>query len=302
MEIKKLLFVTRFDKLRFDALQSLMDLKKAALNHVVFLNVIERDKVAMRRGKGYEKSAEIRLREKANIRFIDWAETLFEQGMEVGVYIVVGSFASQVIQAAEKESVDLIVLSPEKKGRLEQLYSGSDITEIVQRSATPVLVYKYLTRKGPLAENPFEKPLLATNWSSSSQRAIDYLKSLKTVSVKSMWFMWPAKKTLKETSAMGIQKTRKENRKKLEALCDELEDDGITAKPHVYIGDTVTEIDKAARECQSSMIIAGSPRKSLWKDRWGTSISKGLAEQSVFPVSAHSPKRGIAQNGSGERP
>jgi hypothetical protein len=70
-------------------------------------------------GKGYEKSAEIRLREKANIRFIDWAETLFEQGMEVGVYIVVGSFASQVIEAAEKESVDLIVLSPERKGRLE---------------------------------------------------------------------------------------------------------------------------------------------------------------------------------------
>jgi nucleotide-binding universal stress UspA family protein len=68
--------------------------------------------------------------------------------MEVGVYIVVGSFAGQVIQAAEKESVDLIVLSPEKKGRLEQLYSGSDITEIVHRSATPVLVYKYLSRKG----------------------------------------------------------------------------------------------------------------------------------------------------------
>lgn len=95
MEIKKLLFVTRFNHLRFDALLSLMDLKKAALNHVVFLNVIEREKVAMRRGKGYEKSAEIRLREKANIRFIDWAETLFEQGMEVGVYIVVGSFAAR---------------------------------------------------------------------------------------------------------------------------------------------------------------------------------------------------------------
>ena len=83
---------------------------------------------------------------------------------------------------------------------------------------------------------------------------------------------------------MGIQKTRKENRKKLEALCDDLEDSGITAKPHVYIGEAVSEIDKAARECQSSMIIAGSPRKSLWKDRWGTSIGKALAEQSVFPV------------------
>ena len=252
MEIKKLLFVTRFDKLRFDALQSLMDLKKAALNHVVFLNVIERDKVAMRRGKGYEKGAEIRLREKANIRFIDWAETLFEQGMEVGVYIVVGNFTAQVIGAAEKEAVDLIVLSPDKKGRFEQLYSGSDITEIVHRSATPVLVYKYLFRKGPLAENPFEKPLLATNWSAGSQLAIDYIKSLKAVVQEVDIIYVASEKDLKETSAMGIQKTRKENRKKLEALCDDLEDDGITAKPHVYIGDTLSEIEKAARECQSS--------------------------------------------------
>jgi nucleotide-binding universal stress UspA family protein len=292
MEIKKLLFVTRFDNLRFDALQSLMDLRKAALNHVVFLNVIERDTVAMRRGKGYEKSAEIRSREKANIRFIDWAETLFEQGMEVGVYIVVGSFTSQVIQAAEKESVDLIVLSPEKKGRFEQLYSGSDITEIVHRSATPVLVYKYLAQRGPLAENPFEKPLLATNWSQASQRAVDYLKSMKAVIREVDVVHVASEKDLKETSAMAIQKTRKESRKKLEVLCEDLEDSGITAKPHVYIGEPVPEIDKAARECQSSMIIAGSPRKGLWKERWGTSISKGLAEQSIFPVLLIPPQEG----------
>jgi nucleotide-binding universal stress UspA family protein len=292
MEIKKLLFVTRFDKLRFDALQSLMDLKKAALNHVVFLNVIEREKVAMRRGKGYEKSAEIRLREKANIRFIDWAETLFEQGMEVGVYIVVGSFPAQVIQAAEKEDVDLIVLSPENKGRFEQLYSGSDITDIVQRSATPVLVYKYLFRKGPLAENPFEKPLLATNWSAASRRAIEYIKFLKAVVQEVDIIYVASEKDLKEKSAMGIQRTRKENRKKLEALCDEFEDEGIAAKPHVYIGDTLAEIEKAARECQSSMIIAGSPGKRSWADRWGTSISKGLAEQSIFPVLLIPPAEG----------
>jgi nucleotide-binding universal stress UspA family protein len=101
-----------------------------------------------------------------------------------------------------------------------------------------------------------------------------------------------SEKDLKETSAMGIQKTRKENRQKLDALCDDLEDHGITAKPHVYIGEVAPEIDKAARECQSSMILAGSPRKSLWKDRWGTSISKALAEQSIFPILLIPPKEG----------
>ena len=79
MEIKKLLFVTKFEELGFDALQSLLTLTNAALDHVVFVNVIERDRVAMRRGVGYHKEEEIRLRETANIRFIDWAEELYER-------------------------------------------------------------------------------------------------------------------------------------------------------------------------------------------------------------------------------
>ena len=66
MKIEKLLFINKFDELWFDALQSSLDLRKSALNHVVFLNVIERDRVAMRRGSGYHKEEEIKLKEKAN--------------------------------------------------------------------------------------------------------------------------------------------------------------------------------------------------------------------------------------------
>ena len=62
MDIKKLLFVTKFEELGFDALQSLLSLQKASLSHVVFVNVIERDRVAMHRGSGYLKEEEIRLR------------------------------------------------------------------------------------------------------------------------------------------------------------------------------------------------------------------------------------------------
>ncbi|MDO9462474.1 MAG: universal stress protein, partial [Deltaproteobacteria bacterium] len=65
MQIKKLLFVTDFEELWFDALQSLMDLRKVGLSHVVFLQVIEREKVAMHRGTGYLKSEELKLKEMA---------------------------------------------------------------------------------------------------------------------------------------------------------------------------------------------------------------------------------------------
>jgi cytidylate kinase len=129
MEIRKILFVTKFEELSLEALNALMILRQAALTHVVFITVIERERVAMRRGTGYQKAEEIKLRETANIRFIDWAEPLFEQGMEVGVYITVGNLVGEVIKASGKEAADLIVIGASPKGRIEQLYSGSEITD-----------------------------------------------------------------------------------------------------------------------------------------------------------------------------
>ena len=285
MEIKKLLFVTKFEELWFDALQSLLNLRQAALNHVVFLNVIERDKVAMRRGAGYQKTEEIKLREKANIRFIDWAETLFEQGMEVGAYIVVGSIVQKVIESAEKEDVDLIVIGRPKKGKLEQLFTGSDVTEIIRRSTKPVLVYKpLLPPAGKLTSEPFERPLLATDWMPASLKAVNYLKHAKNVVKEVNVIHVVHEKNLKSLSAMAVQKTRKDCRHKLDEVCDTLEAAGITARPHVYIGDRFSEIEKAARECQATMIIAGTSGKQSWREKWIGSIPKSLAEKSLFPT------------------
>jgi len=176
MKITRLLFVTKFEELGYDAVRSLLSLANADLNHIVFITVIEKDRFAMSR-VGYRKDEEIRLRELANIRFIDWSESLFEQGLEVGVYIVVGSLVSEVIKAAQKEEADLIVIGRSHKGVLEHLYSGSDVTELLRRAATPVLVYKHLSETAISIENPFERPLLAVDWSPASIKAAAYLKA-----------------------------------------------------------------------------------------------------------------------------
>lgn len=284
MDIKKLLFVTKFEELGYDALQSLLGLRKASLNHVVFVNVIERDRVAMRRGAGYLKEEEIRLRETANIRFIDWAEDLFEKGMEVGVYIVVGSMVSEVIKAARKEEADLIVIGRPHKGVIKHLYSGSDVTELLQRAATPVLVYKHLSDTAIAIEKPFERPLLAVDWSPASLRAIEYLKVLKETISEIHIVHVVGQKELKGNSAMEIQATRKETRKKLEEISDIFEAEGVKAHPHVYIGTPEEEIEKAAREHQASMIVLGSSGKTTWVERWLGSTPQSIAEDSIYPT------------------
>jgi nucleotide-binding universal stress UspA family protein len=284
MEIKKLLFVTKFEELGFDALQSLLSLTKVALNHVVFVNVIERDRVAMQRGVGYQKEEELRLRETANIRFIDWAEDLYERGMEVGVYIPVGSLVSEVIKAAQKEETDLIVIGRSDKGMLEQFYSGSDITEIIRRASIPVLVYKPISENAFVLEKPFERILLAMDWSAASLKAVEYLKGLKDVTRLIDVMYVASKKELTGSTAMEIQKTRKQKRRDLDKVCDTFEAAGIQSRSHVYIGDTVEEIERAAREHQASMIVVGSSSKAGWVEKWIGSIPREIAEESIYPT------------------
>lgn len=284
MDIRKILFVTKFEELWFDAVESLMDLRKASFNHVVFLNVIEREKVALRRGKGYQKVEEVRLKEMANIRFINWAETLFEKGLEVGAYIVVGSLVKQVVTAAEKEDIDLIVVGYKKKGRIEQFYSSSDILEIIHRSQIPVLVYKYKPDNTIAVEKPFERPLLATDFSKMNQNAIDYLKPMGQVIKKVTVIHVGDPKSLKESSAMGVQKTRKKIRGKLDELCDLLIAAGIDASPAVYVGTPAKEIVTAAKECNASMVITGTSSKLSLKEKLVGSTPRFLAEKTDIPT------------------
>jgi nucleotide-binding universal stress UspA family protein len=291
MDIKKLLFVTKFDDLCFNALQSLLPLRKASLEHVVFVNVIEREKVAMRRGVGYQKMEEIRLREAANIRFIDWAETLFEQGFEVGVHITVGNLVSQVFEAARKEEADIIVIGRSQKNFINQLYTGSDVVELIRRASIPVLVYKPMPDKIEVVDKPFERPLVAVDWSPASMRAEEYLRPLSGVVQQAHIIHVAQEKDLKGSTSMSIQRLRKETRAKLEVICDRLAGVGIDARSHVYIGDPIQQIEKAAIECQATMIMIGSSSKSEWVERWLGSIPQYIADKSDYPALIIPPLR-----------
>lgn len=283
MKIKKLLFVTKFESLCYDALQSLLDLRKSELEHVVFLNVIERDQVSMRRGKGYVKEDAVRLKEMANIRFIDWAENLFEMGMEVGAYIEVASLIPKILEVVETEQPDLIVIGRSHKGRLEQLYSRSDITELTRRSPVPILVFKHLSEDRMAPAKLFERPLFATSWSNSSDKAVACLKELGEVIGELHLMHVVDENDLKSSDTHEVQAVRKNERNRLEDLCGEFEEKGISARPHVYVGDPETEILKAAREYQATLIVLGFSDRTALAERWLGSISRNIADKSIFP-------------------
>jgi nucleotide-binding universal stress UspA family protein len=291
MKIKKLMFVTKFEDLGYDAIQSLLGLRKASLEHIVFMNVIEREKVAMQRGVGYKKEEAVRLKEAANIRFIDWAERLFEQGMEVGVYIQIGSLVGEVAKATLKEEADLVVIGRTHKTGMEQFYSGSTVIEIIRRVSIPVLVYKPVTDSPFAMGQPFERPLLATDWSPASLRAIDYLINLKALIQDVRVVHVAGEKEIEGSSVMHAQKTYKDTKTRLEEICGRFQTEGIVARPHVYVGNPVAEIEKAARECQATIVVMGTSAKMGWVERFIGSTPREIAENSVFPTLLIPPER-----------
>ena len=283
MKMQKLLFVTDFEELWFDALQSLMELRKCGLNHVVFLHVIEREKVAMRRGIGYMKGEATKLKEMANIRFIDWAENLFESGMEVGSYILVGDWVPKVIHASGEEGADLIVTGNFKKSKLGGLLVDKETIHLARRTTTPLLIHKFKVH-GKTNDKPFTKPLLATDWSRPSEIALDILIGLKNIVNELVVVHTINEKEVSGKTTNEIHKIQRENRKRLEQICDHLEHEGIKSQYHLYIGEAEEEILKSIKEYQASMVVAGTTGKGAWKEKWLGSVSHKLAEKAEVPV------------------
>ena len=284
MKITTMLFVSEFEELWFDALQSLLGLRKAGLNHVVFLHVIHREKVAMRRGTGYLKQEARKLREIADIRFIDWAETLFEEGMEVGAHIAIGNVVPKILSVAEIEKVDLIVTARRKRGRLEELYAGSETSDLLRRTVKPVLIYNYLSQSGKVGENPFERLLLALDWSVSSEKVLDFVLALKGAIKRVEIIHVLSDREIGKLSKMEAHKVERDNKKRLDEVCDVFAKERFDARPHLYIGNTEEQIEKGASEHKATMIVVGTGKASIWKEKWSGSVSHSLAEKSELPL------------------
>jgi len=285
--IKKILFPTKFRELAFDALDALTELKKVGLKQVVLLHVIEREEVAFVPYGGYLKDEEERLEEIAKVRFEEWQEKLGQKGIESKIYIVVGNPVVKILSLAGEENVDLIVAGRKKRKGLQRLYIGSTMLDLLRRTNFPVLTYKYMCefeKEGAvytrINERIFEKPLIVTDWSAPSERVLEYITGFKGL-IKKVSVIHVLSEDL---SKEEIQEVEKENKKKLEAVCNQLGEQGIKASSHVYTGKIEEEVLKATWENKNTLIAMGTTGKGKWREFWLGSTSHRIAELAEVPV------------------
>lgn len=287
MPIERILFPTKFRELAFNSLESMFVLKKVGLKEIILLHVIPREEVGFVPYGGYLREEEEKLREEARIRFEDWQKSLSEKGIDSRVLITVGDPFHEILDIAEMEKVDLIVIGRKKRILKERSFIGSHTLQIISRSRIPTLVSKYMVQfecdgatLTKVNDRIFESPMLVTDWSEPSKRALDLLISLNGVVREAIIFHNIDVKHHKK----GLRQMEKECRQRLEENCKRLGSAGMKAGYHLGAGDIVQEILRMSRERKASLIITGTTRKDRLHDIWPGSVSHQVAKASELPT------------------
>ncbi len=291
MKIEKILFPTKFRELALNSLESLLVLKKVGLKEVVLYYVIPRDEVGFVPYGGYLKEEEERLREEARIRFEDWQKTLAKEGIDSKIIVEVGDPVPNILSISQKEQVDLIVVGRKKRTGPELSFVGSHTLQLITRSKFPTLVSKYMVQfeyNGEqvtrVNDDIFKRPLLATDWSEPSTRALDVLKSFDGIIEKAFVCHIVGVKISKGLDKSELYRIEKESRERLEDYCAKLKSAGIAAEPHLGAGRTPLEIIRISRELDASMIVMGTTGKDRLREVFFGSNSHRVAEMSELPT------------------
>ena len=291
MKFETLLFHTRFRELAFNSLKTVVQLKAAGLKKVVLAHVIPREEVAFVPYGGTLKEDQKRLREEARLQFEDWIRTIADPQLEFVQRIEVGAPNAEILNMAKAEKADLIIVGRKKRSLLEKVYVGTHVLDILRRSDVPVLMSKYMVQYEWQGESLvrtndqiWKRPLLASDWSEPSRRALDVTLALKGLAEKIIVTHVLGARRVKNLEPSAVRRIEDESEKRLESYCRQIDDAGIQSESHLVMGRTVEEIIKMSREYGATMIVMGRTGKDWFHEYWLGGASHQVAELSELPV------------------
>lgn len=291
MQIKKILFHTRLREFSFNALETLLDLKKAGLHEIVLVYIIDREEVSFVPYGGYLKDEETRIRESAKVHFDKWQQFLSQHHIKSQALIERGSPNVTLLKIADEKGVDLIVTGRKKRTLLEKVYVGSHILDLLRRSPIPILMHKYQVEfeggQGTFTrinEHIFNTPMIATDWSIPSEHALLAMEAIRHVAEKVQVAHIIDSKLIKNRNKDEIDLLKQESQHRLDEYCHRLSQMKLKAEPLLAIGKTAPEIIKLSREYDASMIVLGRTGKDWFEEYWLGGVSHRVAEISELPV------------------
>lgn len=275
---EKVLFPTDFSECNLKILDYLSELKKVGVKEVILIRVINLTRVTGVAG-GIDIEEYIETEQKvAEKKLSELVEFLKIEGIEARYVtpIPAGDPVVEILKAAEKEKVSLIVMGSRGKGVIKEILLGSVSEGVVRKAKVPVIIVKFeLVEKEDgyecrrLFPRMFERILYAHDLSEHSDKVLKYVK-------------YAAIKANGEVTILHVSES--DNIQKLEQIKRELESDGVKTKIIIKKGSPHKVILKTAEEEKSTIIFMGSRGLGLIQAVLIGSVVDVVVRHSRIPV------------------
>ena len=291
MRFETIVYHTRFRELAFNSLKTILELKAVGLKKVVLAHIIPQEDVAYVPYGGILKEDKKRLIEAARVKFDDWVRTIDDPDVTFTQRIDVGVPNAKILEMAKSEKADLIVVGRKKRSLMEKVYVGTHVLDVLRRSSVPVLMSKYMVQYEWQGESLMRtndqiwtRPLLATDWSEPSARALDATMALNGLVEKIGVAHVLGNRRVKHLEADAVKALEVESEKRLGEYCRKIDAAGMSSESHLVMGQTVEEIIKMSRDYGATLIVMGRTGKDWFHEYWLGGVSHRVAELSELPV------------------
>jgi nucleotide-binding universal stress UspA family protein len=207
-------------------------------------------------------------------------------GLEAESIVLKGDPAEEILDFAEGQDVDIIVVGSLGKSGIKRFVLGSVSEKVVRHAKVPVLVVR--ERK---EEKPHKKILIATDGSKAAENAADYGIEIAKWHGAKVYAVYVIDITFSDSIMMDeawvkntYEQLEKIGRKAISDLEEDAKAAGIEAESILLKGNPAKEILDIAEEQEVDMIVVGSIGKSGVQNFLLGGTSGKVSRNSKIPV------------------
>lgn len=269
---KKILLATDFSPPAEQLYELLDEFKRVGMEEVVLLYVVKVSGIAMR------------YQEKATEKLLAKKKELEEKGFQVKAYAPIGFPAQEIQRIADEEEASLILIGSVGESFLRRIFIGSTASDLIRISNKPIYLEKFreLEEEGEyqrIGGDKFERILFPTDFSEPARKTLEKIKELKGVA-KGLVLVH----VIDRGSDEEISKLRKEKRKKLHKIKEELEELGIKCEIRIRTGIPSENIVKIGEDEGVSLIVMPTRGEGRIKELLLGSTAENVTRRSKRPV------------------
>ncbi len=287
---ERILFPTDFSVYANAVTACLPSLQSAGVKEVVLLHVIRAKDVPLPETYNLE-----------SYKFIHWSAeeqlnllrmVMEGHGLRVCARIEYGSPVAKIVQIAQEEAVDMIVVGAQGTTLAQELMIGSTAFEVIRRSTVPVLLEKaeVVREEGHnrchwTCAEMFQRVLHPTDFSTSADAAYAMVETLQAAGTREVVLLHVQdERVMKHRAQEQLSAFDQEDRSRLEERCQHLSSMGFRTRWILGHGHPAQETLQVADKMKAGIIVIGSQGKSAIRELTTGSTLESVVRDAKQPV------------------